>query len=267
MKRQIGKILKFGLFSLFLSLIVHTTAQRVFANEGAPSSWQFSAGIYLWTPDVKGETTLGSDFDISFSDIIDNLDIAFMGMFTARKDRFSLLADVIYMDIEDDSDHLLFSGPLNQVSLSLINIEMEAWVITPAAAYTVLDAEILQLDLLVGARYLYIETETKLREVRPLGTRDTSPSESNDAWDGIVGARGNVKLNEKWSLPFHFDVGTGDTDLTWQAFGGIGYTINSVELVAGYRHLEWDFDDSDPGGEIFDDLYISGPVLGLRYLF
>ena len=190
-----------------------------------------------------------------------------MGMMTARKDKFSLLVDVIYMNIVDDSDYSLFSGPLKQVSLSLTNVEMEAWVVTPAAAYTVVDSNRLQLDLLAGARYLYIETEIKLREQGPLTTREASPSESNHVWDGIIGARGNVKVTEQWALPFHFDVGTGDTDLTWQAFGGVGYKFSNMDLVAGYRHLEWEFDDSDTGGDIFNDLYISGPVVGLRYFF
>lgn len=266
MKIQIGTTFKVCLLGLLVSVIVLSSGEMVLANEGVSSNWQFSAGLYAWTPAIKGETALGTDFDVSFSDILDNLDVAFMGMVTARKDKFSILADVIYMDIEDESDYTL-SGPFDLVSLSLTNVEMEAWVVTPAVAYTVLDSNRLQLDVLAGARYLYIETELKLRQQGPLTTRETSPSESNDVWDGIVGARGNIKLNKQWALPFHFDVGTGDTDLTWQAFGGVAYTIDKVELLAGYRHLEWDFDDSDPGGKIFDDLYISGPVLGLRYFF
>lgn len=247
--------------------VTHIAAQPASAEESSAGSWQFAAGLYAWTPSVKGETALGTDIDVSFSDIIDNLDIAYMGMMTARKDKFSLLVDIIYMDIEDDSDHALLSGSLSMGSLSLTNVEMQAWVVTPAASYTVVDTERLQLDLLAGARYLYIKTELELREQGPLTTRKISPSESEDVWDGIIGARGNVLLNEKWSLPFHFDVGTGDTDLTWQAFGGIGYRFNSAELVAGYRHLEWEFDDDDTGGNVFNDLYISGPVVGLRYFF
>jgi len=254
----------FVFLGLFFTLVL---AHPVLAEETSPDSWKFSGGRYAWTPSVKGETALGTDIDVSFSDIIDNLDIVLMGMMTARKDKFSLLVDVIYMDIEDDSDYSLFSGPLNQVSLSLTNVEMEAWVVTPAAAYTVVDSDRLQLDLLAGARYLYIETGIKLREQGPLTTRETSPSESNHVWDGIIGARGNISLNEQWALPFHFDVGTGDTDLTWQAFGGAGYKFNNMDIVAGYRHLEWDFDDSDTGGNLFNDLYISGPVVGLRYHF
>jgi hypothetical protein len=74
-------------------------------------------------------------------------------------------------------------------------------------------------------------------------------------------------LDGQWSSPFHYDVGTGYTDMPWQAFGVVGYKFSNMDLVAGYRHLEWQFDDSDVGGNIFDDLYISGPVVGLRYFF
>ena len=252
---------------MILFLMATCLASPVLAAETSPGSWKFSGGLYAWAPDVKGETALGTDIDVSLSDIVDNLDIALMGMLTARKNKFSLLVDVIYMDIEDDSDYLLLSGPLSQSSLSLTNVEMEAWVVTPAAAYTVFDSNLLQFDFLAGARYLYIETEVKLRAQGLLTTRETSDSESNDAWDGIVGVRGNVKMNKQWTFPFHLDVGTGDTDLTWQAFGGVEYKLNNMNLVAGYRHLEWEFDDSDVGGNIFNDLYISGPVVGLRYFF
>ncbi len=38
-----------------------------------------------------------------------------------------------------------------------------------------------------------------------------------------------MNLNQNWYLPFHFDVGTGDTNLTWQAFAGVGYKIGSFD--------------------------------------
>ena len=57
----------------------------------------------------------------------------------------------------------------------------------------------------------------------------------------------HVKLSDKWFLPLQCDVGTGDTHLTWQVFGAVGYKFNNLDLVAGYRHLEWDFDSNDKG--------------------
>lgn len=249
---------------LFFALVL---AYPVLAEETSPDRWKISGDLYMWAPAIKGETNQGGDIDISFNDIIDNLDFTFMAGLAARKDKFSLLVDVIYMDLEDSSNYTLTRGPFGLRSLSITNLEMTAWVVTPAAAYNVLDSDLIEINLLAGARYLYLKTDVDLVRQGPLVTSRFSPSGSGHVWDGIVGARGNVKLNGKWSLPFHFDVGSGDTDLTWQAFGGVGYKFNKVDLIAGYRHLEWDFDNNDTGGKLFNDLYISGPVLGLRYFF
>ena len=55
--------------------------------------------------------------------------------------------------------------------------------------------------------------------------------------------------------------------MTWQAFGGVGYRFGSWDLVAGYRYLAWEFDDDDKGGGTFNDLDISGPMVGVKFVF
>ena len=66
--------------------------------------------------------------------------------------------------------------------------------------------------------------------------------------------KGNVKLTEKLYIEFYGDVGTGESDLTWQAMAGIGYKFKWFDVVATYRYLDWDFDDNSA----IDDLNISG---------
>jgi len=249
----------FGLTSIML------IAQPVAAEETSTDSWKFSAAIYAWMPAIKGETANGKDVDISFSDIVNNLDFTFMGGLAARKNKLSLLTDVIYMDLDDTSNSTVVQGP--PISLSVTNVELKAWIVTPMVAYNVVQSGRVQLDLLAGARYLYMKATTDLKAQGPLETHKDSVSGSTDFWDGIVGAIGNIKINEKWYLPFQCDVGTGDTDLSWQVFGGVGYKFSSLDLVAGYRHLEFDFDSSDKAGNLLNDLYISGPMFGIRYFF
>ena len=84
--------------------------------------------------------------------------------------------------------------------------------------------------------------------------------------DGIVGLRGRSKLNDKWSLSYYADVGTGDSDITWQVAGIIDYQLNEKwTLSAGYRYLKWEFErEREP---LVDDFSISGPVFGARYDF
>ena len=65
--------------------------------------WKFKAAIYLWGAGIDGTTRRGNEFDVSFSDIISNLDMAFMGAFEARKSKWSLAADVVYLDVSADN--------------------------------------------------------------------------------------------------------------------------------------------------------------------
>ncbi len=41
--------------------------------------------------------------------------------------------------------------------------------------------------------------------------------------------------NREWFVPNYFDVGTGQTDLTWQAIGGLGYGFKWGEVIAVWR--------------------------------
>jgi hypothetical protein len=83
-------------------------------------------------------------------------------------------------------------------------------------------------------------------------------------WDGIMGVQGTLTLNDKWFLDYHADVGTGQSDLTWQLAAGIGYRINERwNAFALYRHLRWDF-DSDSA---LDHLEFRGPMLGASFGF
>lgn len=51
---------------------------------------------------IGGTSSAGDDIDISFSDLIDDLNMAIMGSLQARKDKWTLLADVIYLAVSAD---------------------------------------------------------------------------------------------------------------------------------------------------------------------
>ena len=226
---------------------------------------QFFTQFNLWTPDITTETTTGTDIKVGIDDIIDNLDFVYMGTFGASKGKWTFLTDVIYLDIELSHNYTLIDSPV--VSLDLTNIEMTAWIVSPMVVYNVLETDRVTLGFLAGARYLHLELETETTLRMPPTTTESSGSSSGDAWNGIVGVRGKLHLPGQWSVPYLFDVGTGDTDLTWQAFAAIAYKFDRVGLSLGYRHLEWDFDEGDAGGDLIDKLYISGPMVGIKYWF
>jgi hypothetical protein len=269
---------------LFISFFVLAAAtQPAAAAEEATqeAGWEFGAEVYLWGSSIGGKTGSGSDIDIDFSSLFDDLEMAFMGLFGARKGKWSLLSDVIYLDVEDKNGSGNVNVPVGPLGGSTVKVNVGAdvtvtgWIVTPAVGYNVIETKKGRLDVLAGARYLYLKSDAKLNiteeldiELRNKGI--TGLRQINDriidkghVWDGIVGVRGHLNLNEKWYLTGHADVGTGDSDLTWQVLAGGGYRFSKFDVILAYRYMEWDFDDS----EAFEDLDLSGPYLGVKYIF
>ncbi|MCZ6667532.1 MAG: hypothetical protein O6932_02545, partial [Gammaproteobacteria bacterium] len=63
-------------------------------------------GIYLFASEVSGDVGIRNvtiDVDASFSEILDNLDLGFMGYFEHRRDKWSFIGDLVYLKIEDDA--------------------------------------------------------------------------------------------------------------------------------------------------------------------
>lgn len=219
---------------------------NAYAEESSPADkWEFDATVYMWGASIGGQSASGSDVDIDFNDLFSNLEMAFMGAFGAHKGNWSILTDVIYMNVKDEET----------IRGIAAGVELSGWIVTPAGAYTVAGGDWGNLDILAGARYLALDVDMRLGPFRA--------DKSNDVWDGIIGVRGKVNFLEQCYLQYHLDVGTGDSDFTWQGILGIGYQLSRVDVVAGYRYLQWDFGD----GKALDDLDFSGPYAGLKIRF
>ena len=251
----------FGLLAILIMVLFMSMPGRVSAQEEAQGDkWQFGAELYLWMASIGGTATSGEDIDIDFDTIIDNLDMAFMGGLQAKKGKWSFMLDAIYLNASGDKSGTITVpiGPGVELPVNA-SLELKNWIVFPYVGYNLVTTEKAQLDILGGARYLWMEADLGLSLVAPPVSQTIS--DSGNVWDAIVGVRGKLILSENWYLPYHFDVGTGQTDFTWQAFAGIGYSFTSIDVVVAYRYLEWDFDDND----VFDDMNVNGPLLGVRF--
>jgi hypothetical protein len=84
--------------------------------------------------------------------------------------------------------------------------------------------------------------------------------------DPYVGFRARVKLTDKIYLGGRGDIGGFGigSDLTWQAFGGLGYAItDSILIEGGWRHLDIDYDHDD----FIFDMAFSGAIFGVEISF
>jgi hypothetical protein len=219
--------------------------------------WEFGAEIYLWGANVDTTSPSGTSSEIRFTDLAENLELGFMVAFGARRDKWSVLADVIYLDVDDNVEDDLLPG------VQLKSLGIKGWIINTVGGYRLLDTGRLNLDVIAGARYLWLEVPTTIRFSAPLppGSEKNSPSEG--FLDGIVGVRGHLQFGDRWYGTYHADVGTGDSDSTWQGLLSVGYRFERLDAVAGYRYLDWSFDDDEP----LKDLNLSGAFAGIKILF
>mgnify|MGYP001820672554 FL=1 len=180
-----------------------------------------------------------------------------MGMLGAHNGKWSLLADVIYMDLQDDqkgSTKLLDVIPVS----AKMDVEMEAWIATVAGGYNLVDTGKYSLDLLAGARYITVDLPIKFQVT---GRPERKATPSGDLWDGIIGVRGEADLADNWYLNYYLDAGTGDSSYTWQALAGLHYQFQKFQAGFGYRYLTWDTDNE------IEDLTVKGPYAGVRFVF
>jgi len=255
-KHTAGKILNIKSSSiLFLGLLAFLlTAQPVLAAEESGGEWMFNGALYLWAADIPLEDSDGESSEISFNEILDNLDLVFMGHLGGQKEKLGFLVDAIYLEIsESERDHL-GGGIVHDKT------EIQTAILTSVATYRVVDDGQFNLDLLGGVRYLYMDINLKFNVLPDLG-------DDGSTINGVVGFRGNVQLDKNWRLPFYYDVGKGESELTYQAFAGVNYSFSSFDLSAGYRYMKFKFDDDDDFGEVLNHLIIKGPMIGAKFYF
>lgn len=257
------------LASALVALIPATAAAQ-------DSEWEFGLGIYGWFPDISGTTSfpVGEDRDIliPIDDVLDNLDFTFQGNFDARKGRWGIFTDVIYLDLGDQNENTR-EGTVGDMELPVdvtlgVGIDVKSLLWTTSAYYRVVDQGGTTLDVMAGVRYTDVEqnlgwTVTGNINNNPLPGRMGTAEVGEDLWDLIVGARGKWAFGteERWFVPWYGDIGTGDSDFTWQVAAGVGYAFNWGEVAAVWRVLDYDL----PTDAAIGDLEFSGPSVGVAF--
>jgi hypothetical protein len=254
--------------------VVGLVPSRLCAQE-LSDDWQFGLAIYGWLPDIGGNTTLpigSTSIDIDSSTILDHVNMTGMGAFAIQKGRWGGITDIVYLDVGESRSqtrHLEIGGnPLPAGVTANAEFDLKAVIWTFAGSYRVAASEASTFDLLIGARLASLKQELEWEftgNFGPIvppprtGTRDASI----DQWDGIVGAKGAFMLGNKhnWLVPYYVDVGTGDSDVTWQAEIGIGYRFGWGDIAAVWRHLDYDLKSNGP----IEDMNFSGPAVGAMF--
>jgi hypothetical protein len=264
--------------ALAAALVSMTPVAAVAAEDTAASPWRFRAQMYIWLPSIDGETVFPppageTSVGLDASDYLSALQFAFMGGFEARYERFAALADVIYLSFDANRErtrNLSLGG--GQFTLPIdtnadVGVRLSGLALGLAGAYTLVTTPTYEIQALAGARLFGVETEIDWRFNGNVGalppvSLNGKASTDPDVWDGVAGVRGRTQLgSDKWFATGHFDVGAGDSDLTWQLVGGVGHAFGWGEVVLSYRHLDYDFGED----KALREMTFSGPAIAFAF--
>jgi len=229
-----------------------------FAQE-SDGGWHYSFTPYLWGAGINGNvaTVPGvpeTNFDASFSDILDNLDFGAMAVFRARKDNFGLFGDLLYIKISAGQGTA--GSEYGEAQADVRNT-----ILTLGGDYVISSNSKTVIRLAGGLRYWDVKTDLGL-------TAGTSPAVSgsgSDQWlDAIVGVTWRSDLGPKTYLTGWAMVGGGGSDHTADLFAGLGYRFNDrTSLVGGYRYIDVD----RRSGDFVYDVEQQGAMLGVAFAF
>ncbi len=249
------------------ALTALVTGQALAADaitDEAASDWTFTGAAYLWAAGIDGQAGVFGlpvqDVELSFSDILENLEFAFMGIGEARNGRFSLGMDLTYtklgMTVENPRE--------DAVPIDSIDVDTTIWMVTGFGSYSIVDDEALRVDLIGGARYWSVNNEFEVSGAAPPGGRTFD--DGGDWIDPLAGVKLRLSVSENvyvtsWGMIGGFGVGS---DLMWDVMAGAGYSFTDhFDVFAGYRAVSVDY-SSD--GFVYD-MVQQGPVMAGVFRF
>lgn len=231
------------------------------AQDSGAGGWSWAVTPYLWGSGLSGEIGVFPgvppvDIDLSFSDILSNLDMAAFATLSGNNGRFGISGDLQYTKLSAGSRSLAPLWGQAQVRTTLT-------VVTLLGDYKISESPVHELWLSGGLRYWDVETSVALTP----GLRPGRSGAGADSWfDPVIGLRGQRKVGDRtyltgWAYVGGFGLGSDEmADL----FGGIGYDFS--DRVAGVFEYRWMSVDRTDGSFVFDVVQ-QGPMAGVTFRF
>ena len=173
--------------------------------------------------------------------------------------------DLVYLDAQADGSTKV-SIPIGPIEVDIEadgDIDMKSTMFQLAGGYNLHSEGRSRIDLIGGARYLDIDMDTKVTIKGPITSRPIDIPQSVEVLDGIVGVKGHYALGQRWAIPYYVDVGTGQSDFTWQVMAGVTFNATKwLDIALAYRYLDWEI-----GDDTLKRINFSGPGLGAVFRF
>ena len=240
---------------LALAMLVMLMSAPVARAQDA-NSFSWSITPYLWATETTVDLTfrdadIGAG-EISFNDLLDVLDAAFMIHVEGGRGNWSAFGDLTYLKTSDSTERTALV--VDSESKQLFFDGAVAW--WPGGVGS-------NLSLFGGLRYSEFDDRYSFRLIinnAPVGERRST----KDYYDALIGLRYRFDLSDRWALLTRADSSFGDSEGTWVVSADFAYTVGKRQqnrLMFGYHYKEAEFRD----GDLRTDFRYQGPTAGFNF--
>lgn len=240
-----------------------SSASTALEADGKP--WKFVLAPYLWIPAVHGQVgsgpvtgTISATVGDTWNALWDNFKFAACLHLEATKDRWTVFADLLYMDLGNSVENLPVSVDYKQ---GIYELGGGYAVYAGALPGATSDSTVrVRLEPIAGVRVWTLDATV----TDPRGSRGP-----NEAWvDGFAGVRGELQFNETFSLSGRVDAGTGMSNFTWNALAIFNISFNkNIGIFAGWRWISDDYQTGSGMDRFEFDMMLNGPFAGVKITF
>lgn len=230
-----------------------------------------TVNVYLWGASIGGDLSFPTgdqSFDVSLEQILENLKMT--GMVAYKRDigDWSVLLDLIYLDMGADRNGTVTLPTEDGGSVEVgvgADLDLKTWVGGLYGGYTFARSGPASHQFIAGVRYLSLDADLRIDATDPAGGNLNGRrfSTSGDLWDGVIGFQGQFDLGGRWQLPYHLDIGTGSSQITYQALAGAAYTFGWGNVSLTYRYLY--YDEGNDG--VIHEMTMDGPMMAVGFRF
>ena len=255
-----------GLRWMAVAALALAIAPCALSPDARAAEWKYSMAPYFWAADlgldleINGDPVLDQEIDVS--DLLSDLEAAFTVHVEMATDKGGFFMDTNWLSLTSKDERNLTGLPgetkfRSDVSMGIYEL----------GAFYRPNASRRLVDLLFGIRVIDQKQDIKIQ----VGDgRETRSETEGSLTDAFVGLRAGGQIGGRWDLMVRGDVGTGDTELTWNAMGTVGYAFGSRKQFNtrfGWRQMTYRVKDSGTQTTTDSTTTMKGPILGLNWTF
>lgn len=239
------------------SPVASPSATSTAASAASGEAWQHQVALYVAGVGMSGHAAVGNlgvDVDLSFSEILEQMEIGGMAAYRGVKGDWAIMANALFVGLGATKDLPL--GGTAEADFDQTLFELDG-----ARRFAK------NLEFYFGARLVGIDATLEARLIN--GT--TLDGSEEKTWvDPLVGLRYEVPLGKSWSFVGRGDVGGFGlgSDLAWQAMAHFDWRISPHFGAAfGYVILDIDYDDGNGSDYFLYDIAAQGPIAAAVFTF